>query len=284
MTPNSSKYKLAFTGTNCSGKTTMALEVTTRLKSEHHYLAEVVSSQDRKISWADAHFPVDPRAHYGMITNLIHAEVQAELKGDAAVVITDRSVLDLYAIALVDHPNSALIAALRPTVEAWVSTYTQIFYLPPLVYQADGKRPPDDFRMKTHTSLIRELTAGTYPNVTMVSDRSTVMSQVRATLGLASKNPSILAEAEKLQYIADAAQVTLYAKPRNWASSDLDVWYTPVAQTVNSKLDAHVRGLFRVVLGDSVTVSPMFLPASACEVLLQQHPTCVVYTPCQPNL
>ena len=73
--PQSSKVKIAYTGTNCSGKTTAALDTTVRLKLAG-VLAEVVSSQDRKISWKDDHFPVDYRAHYGMMTNLIHAEVQ----------------------------------------------------------------------------------------------------------------------------------------------------------------------------------------------------------------
>ena len=90
--PQSSKVKIAYTGTNCSGKTTAALDTTVRLKLAG-VLAEVVSSQDRKISWKDDHFPVDYRAHYGMMTNLIHAEVQAELKGDAQVVVDRKSTL-----------------------------------------------------------------------------------------------------------------------------------------------------------------------------------------------
>lgn len=268
-TPRSSKFKIAFTGTNSSGKTTMAMEVTSRLKSENHYLAELVSSQDRKISWKDEHFPVDPRAHYGMITNLIHAEVQAELKGDANVVVTDRSVLDLYSIALVDHPNHPMIAALRPTVEAWLTSYTKVFYLPPLDYQEDGKRPPNEFRMLTHASLVNEINKGNFPNLEMISDRSTVMRKVRDVLGIKSLNPQILAYSEKLAFVASSAGVMLAVKSRKWANSDLDVWV--VGDVEDLEKLATVGRLLDVLIGDAVTVHLMFLPLSALGVLQDTH-------------
>ena len=268
-TPRSSKFKIAFTGTNSSGKTTMAMEVTSRLKSENHYLAELVSSQDRKISWKDEHFPVDPRAHYGMITNLIHAEVQAELKGDANVVVTDRSVLDLYSIALVDHPNHPMIAALRPTVEAWLTSYTKVFYLPPLEYQEDGKRPPNEFRMQTHASLINEIEKGNFPNLEMISDRSTIMGKVREVLGIHSPNPQVLAFDEKLQFVADCAKVTLAVKQRKWATSDLDLWVVGEHQAMSNL--ATTKLLLDLVLGDAVTTHVMFLPSSALRTLCNTH-------------
>lgn len=266
--PKSSKNKIAFTGTNSSGKTTMALEVTTRLKSEHHYLAEVVSSQDRKISWKDDHFPVDPRAHYGMITNLIHAEVAAELKGDADVVITDRSVLDLYSIALVDHPRDSMISALKPMVESWLGTYTKIFYLPPLAYQEDGKRPPNEFRMKTHASLINLLEAGNYPNVVMVSDRSTIMGSVRETLGIKSKNPQVLGLEIKLQHLANTYGHTLAVKDRAWPTSDLDIWCVSDQMDSTWELGAAAEILF----GDSVKVQVMLMPVAGLELIQATHP------------
>ena len=137
--PKKASFKFAFTGTNCSGKTTMALETTARLKAQHHCLAEVVSSQDRKITWDYAHFPDSLVAHYGMMATLIQAETQAALRGDADVIITDRSVLDLYSIASHDHQiDCPMKDGLRHLMEAWMETYTVVDYLPPLAYQADG--------------------------------------------------------------------------------------------------------------------------------------------------
>lgn len=273
--PKSAKYKIAFTGTNCSGKTTMALEVTSRLKSEYHYLAEVVSSQDRKITWKDDHFPVDPRAHYGMITNMIHAEVQAELKGDAMAVITDRSVLDLYAIALTDHPDSQMIRDLGVAVTAWTRTYAKILYLPPLPYQEDGKRPADDFRMRTHAKLLDLIHTGDYPNIEMVTDRSTVMSRVRDTLGIKSKNPAILAETAKWQNLTNNLMCTVVVKNSTWASSDRDAWVlvdTPAYQTLVTG-----RQMVSVIFGEETPIHLMTLPTQALQELLSVHPATVYY-------
>lgn len=225
MNPKSSKHKIAFTGTNCSGKTTTALGVTERLKSKYHYLAEVVSSQDRKITWKDEHFPVNPKAHYGMITNLIHAEVQAELKGDADVIITDRSVVDLYAIALTDHPNDSLIKDLGVVVKAWASTYSSIIYLPPLPYQEDGKRPADEFRMRTHATLRNIM--GDYSNIIEIP-RPSVMDNVKSILGI-KEEPSCLGYTLKWESVArkvglDCPGAVIAVKEGTSSLSDTDVF------------------------------------------------------------
>ena len=237
--PQSSKVKIAYTGTNCSGKTTAALDTTVRLKLAG-VLAEVVSSQDRKISWKDDHFPVDYRAHYGMMTNLIHAEVQAELKGDAQVVVTDRSILDLYAIATYDHPTNPQIAAMEQMVLAWASSYTRIYYLEPLPYQADNKRPNDDFRMATHGQLIKLMDKYQLPNVVRVS-RSDVWSEIRKLLAL-PPNPVFDAEA-KWQRIADEIGMKLLVRdPHHPKPNDADIWVVQgVDQTPEQAVSARVR-------------------------------------------
>lgn len=218
--PKSASNKIAFTGTNCSGKTTMAMEVCARLKHSH-VLAELVSSQDRKITWKDEHFPVDPRAHYGMICNLINAEVQAELKGDCDVVITDRSVLDLYAIALTDHPISRLILDMKPMVLAWASTYTTIYRLEPLPYQEDGKRPSDDFRLRTYSTLVNFLSEHNLPNV-VYEPREAIYDSIKKTLNVAPNPP--LAEAEKWGAIVKQMGIDLLVKAPKYPTSDVDVW------------------------------------------------------------
>lgn len=225
--PTGAPYKIAFTGTNSSGKTTMALAVTARLKEQYHHLAEVVSSQDRKITWADKHFPANPLAHYGMITNMIHAEVAATLKGDATTVVTDRSVLDLYSIAVTDHPNDPLIIALAPMVREYAKTYTRIYYLPPLPYQEDGKRPSDDFRMKTHESLRALIIGWGLPNLTDGMPRAKVFKDILPRIGIETSkigNGTFLPN-EKWQELANHLGATVVAKvPAYLNTSDQDVW------------------------------------------------------------
>ena len=281
MLPKSSKNKIAFTGTNSSGKTTMALEVTTRLKSENHYLAEVVSSQDRKVTWKDEHFPVDERAHYGMITGLIYAEVAAELKGDADVVITDRSVLDLYAIAKTDHPNGMMVNAMQDMIDAWVTGYKKIFYLPPLAYQEDGKRPPNEFRLRTHGTLLRIIEERQYPNLEMITDRSAVMGKVRKVLGIKAPHDPIIGFEDKIEHIASVLQCTLLVKRGKWANSDLDVWFLPYVATATPSYQ-RVREVFAYTLGSHVKVHVMFYPPrngieNAVKVLGAAHSDIIVY-------
>ena len=280
--PKSAKQKIAFTGTNSSGKTTMAMEVCARLKRDHHVLAELVSSQDRKITWKDDHFPVDPRAHYGMITNLIHAEVQAELKGDANVVITDRSVLDLYAIALTDHPDSTMIKALWQMVLAWSKTYTRIYFLKPLSYQEDGKRPSDEFRMKTFDTLERLLDFHKLPNVIRL-ERHEIFSDIREVLAVPKAN-DILYETQKWQFVADTFGVKLVVKHRTTSTSDVDVWFDPSPLIREDDFDPEgieyavktVNNFLKQLFGTQVVIDLMLSPPVEESMIPFEHTT---YTP-----
>jgi hypothetical protein len=252
--PKMSQFKYAFTGTNCSGKTTMALATAARMK-RMAVLAELVSSQDRKISWKDDYFPFTPVAHYGMITNLIHAEVQAMLKGDADVIVTDRSVLDLYAIMCTDHPDDPMTIGLENAVLAWMKTYTKVFYLAPLPYQEDGKRPADDFRMRTHATLRRLMDEYNLPNVVII-DREEVFKQIAKEMGFHVPNP-VFAQDENWQAIANEVKVAIAVKDQTCeTTSDIDVWacLTPVQAIANvhlssSTIDARVRLLAQAYFG-----------------------------------
>ena len=275
MTPKTALFKVAFTGTNCSGKTTMALEVAARLKNEH-ILAEVVSSQDRKVTWKDEHFPSGFRAHYGMMSTLVTAEVQAELKGDATIVVTDRSLLDLYSIALTDHPKDTAVLAMEPYVRAWLTTYARVYFLEPLPYQDDGKRPPDDFRMRTFATLERLVDTWKLPNLVNMP-RHEVMDDVRHLIGAKKPNRSVLAEAEKWQAIANATQATLFVKAGSWPStSDIDVWVV-CDDASPEKHTAVVRSAALGYFGDHYPCQVMAIPRAGINALLGKFPNVVKY-------
>lgn len=266
--PRSSKYKVAFTGTNSSGKTTMALEVTARLKRQYHVLAEVVSSQDRKITWKDEHFPVDPRAHYGMISNLVKAEVEAELKGDAEIVITDRSVLDLYAIALTDHPDHPMVKQMEGCIRSWMTSYTHVFYLPPLDYQEDGKRPPNEFRMQTHATLRRLIEQWQLPNVVDHLDRPAAFKQILKTVGKDEVKP-IFAQGEKWQAVANSIGLTLVVKQDGWPStSDIDLFVVlnTFADFRDGEIVNEVQARITAFFGTQVKVDVLTIPREAMSV------------------
>ncbi len=250
--PKSAKFKVAFTGTNSSGKTTMAMEVAARLKKDYDVLAELVSSQDRKISWKDEHFPTDPRGHFGMISNLVHAEVAAELKGDADIVVTDRSVLDLYAIATTDFPDHPMVRGMEGYIKSWLSSYDLIFYLAPLKYQEDGKRPSDDFRMKTHASLIRLMDEYELPNVVRDMSRPECFREILKLLGVERQTNPVYAADAKWGAIARELGVSLLVKEPKWSStSDQDVWLIldNFAQFENGALVTKAKTLVETYFG-----------------------------------
>ena len=277
----SAKYKIALSGTNCSGKTTLALDITARLKGEHHYLAEVVSSQDRKITWSDAHFPVNPVAHYGMVTNLILAETQAVLKGDADVVLVDRSVLDLFAIAKYDHPDSELINALGHMVKAYCATYESIFVLDPLPYQADGKRPDDDFRLATYKSLQGIVADWCLPNVHTVTDRPSIYKRIKGILGIQSK--SDIGLAEKFQAIATSTVTRLCVPERKSpVTSDFDVWVFADPANVDACV-ATVKRLSTAYFGPHACIDVLAVPTSLVTTIANEYPTATWYYPNNEN-
>ena len=254
--PKSSKNKIAFTGTNCSGKTTMAMDVTARLKYRG-VLAELVSSQDRKITWRDEHFPVDFRAHYGMISNMVNAEVQAELKGDADVVITDRSVLDLYSIAVTDHEYVEHIKNMEWYIRSWATTYTKIYYLDPLTYQDDGKRPDDSFRMKTHSKLLGIIELYKLDNV-VILPRHEIYKDIQSTLGLDYEHP-IFMQKQKWQVVADTIGCNIIVKNQSSPiSSDLDVFI--IAENNFESITRQAKGIIAMMFGSNIGLSILFAP------------------------
>lgn len=138
------KHRFAIIGTSCAGKTTLTHAVIARLKS-YGILADGVFSQDRKFS-----FPIDSieseEAQNWMISNLIAKESDLYLHKDIEILVSDRSPLDLLAYYVYQHNTPLSDAAKRYAIE-WCKGYTALYYLNPLPYQNDNKRPSDAFRL-----------------------------------------------------------------------------------------------------------------------------------------
>ena len=263
LIPKHASKKFAFTGTNCSGKTTMAMETTARLKAQYHCLAELVSSQDRKVTWSDAHFPYALDAHYGMMSTLITAEVQASLRGDADVIITDRSVLDLYSIASFDHPQGHLLKGLRALMESWIETYTTIYYLSPFPYQADGKRPDDEFRQSTHENLLRLIEAYKFPNVVMGLTRDEVSKDIRRQLGYGEVK-QVFAMDDKCQAVCDAIGFPFFVKEqKSPVTSDLDCWFFVAPENTDQYDAFKAHNVAHLYFGEQVDLHIMVAPLTA---------------------
>lgn len=175
-------YKFGIIGTSCAGKTTLAHALVARLKS-YGILADGLFSQDRKFSF-DKQFLETEAAQNWMVTNLISREVDLVLHSDVHVYVSDRTPVDLFAYYAHQY-DTELSRACWAYVKEWAKTYTTLYYLNPLPYQDDTKRPPDEFRLSVDaklTSLLEEIC-----NV-KVLERHEVLVDILATIG--HKKPS----------------------------------------------------------------------------------------------
>jgi hypothetical protein len=116
-----------------------------------------------------------------------------------------------------------MIASLENMVFSWVeNSYTTIYYLEPLPFQEDNKRPPDAFRMATHANLKEIIKVYNFKQVEVL-DRSKVISDVFHKLGI-SKN-SVAGEDAKWQAISEFANAVLLVKPDDTQTgTDVDAW------------------------------------------------------------
>lgn len=207
------KMKIAFVGTSCAGKTTAAFGLIARLKS-YSVLAEGLTSQDRKFSFNPALLESEELAQNWMVANLIAKEVDAFLHPDVDVLISDRSPLDLLAYYAFQYEDSGLMHALKDYVFAYLSTYDALYYLPPLQYQDDGKRPSDSFRLgvdKVLLGLIEE-TNTRYPGLVQNIPRNKILESVLLLLGVRKPGVKTTVSRAECAYLARTCGATFYVK------------------------------------------------------------------------
>lgn len=221
--------KFAIIGTSCSGKTTLCYALVSQLKT-FGVLADGVFSQDRKFSFDKALLPVEEVAQHWMIANLIAKECDASLQSDIECLISDRSALDLFAYYQYQAYTmpSPMLASLKQYVLTWMSTYDAVFYLEPLPYQDDNKRPSDEFRMGVDAE-IRELIKGV-PNVYTDIPRNKVLENIMLRLGKTKPNVKTSLEEEEVQYLANVLGLPVSIKNKDLSlqnklvTSDVDLF------------------------------------------------------------
>ena len=228
---------IGFAGVSCSGKTTLALELTGRLKSEYSVLAECVTSQDRKGCFDYSNFALHIEAHYALISRLICVQSEAMLRGDCSIVICDRTPLDLFANALVDHPTSPLLPGLKEFCLTWAKRYDALFYLPRLPWQDDGKRCSLDIADKQDAALIQLLDELKLPNLYHV-ERQSITRYIRKMLDIEPVKELCFIK-ERYTQIASETGVHFYIKPSyNYDLSDVDVFIVMTQDVNKDKLES----------------------------------------------
>jgi hypothetical protein len=156
MLTHSKIPKFAFIGTSCSGKTTATYNTCGYLKL-HGIRTDGILQQDRRLPFPASLLPTHAEAQYWFITNLMTVESYMSLQKGTDCIVSDRSVLDFFAYAKTQWPSE--VKDLESFVFAWMASYTRCFYLRPRVYDNDGVRPDDEFRLSVDKTLNDLITA-----------------------------------------------------------------------------------------------------------------------------
>lgn len=214
------KHKFGIIGTSCAGKTTLAHQIVGRLKS-YGILADGLFSQDRKFSFPIAQIETEAAQNW-MITNLISKECDLFLHSDVQILITDRTPIDLFAYYAVQY-DTPLSRACWAYAKQWATTYSKLYYLEPLPYQNDTKRPPDEFRLKVDLKLLALLKE--IPNAVSL-ERHEVLVDLMLTSGLKKPTTKTKFSETDFQAIADAIGRPLIVKvmAEKDGLSDQDMW------------------------------------------------------------
>lgn len=209
--------KFAVIGTSCSGKTTLTLSILAHLKQIGVH-CDGVLQQDRRFAFDRNQLEKYKEAQYYFICNQIMRETELTLREHAPVLVSDRSVLDLYAWYEVTYGRDHALLAM---VCRWCETYKRLYYLDPLPYVDDKQRPPDNFRLRAG-HVIKDHLIRLVPNVSVL-DRTKVLDDILQRIGhkLESIDLAILPE------VLDVPSLLLggsYAYNRATKYSDVDTY------------------------------------------------------------
>ena len=235
-----STKKYAFIGTSCAGKTTTAYGVLAALKVMK-VSCDGVMQQDRRINFDLEKLISNDTGRLGryhVVCNQILREVEMTLK-DFAVLVSDRSPLDLYAYYEeqfgVNEPLKAMV------IDWCINTFEYLFFLSPLPYKDDQQRPPEDIRDSIGDTLLKII--ATVPKalrekIVMVPYGSTqqyiniaVSYITTGAKPLEGMNPRVLSQEElnSIPYLAGVSSVLVggsYAKGKATPLSDLDLTFS----------------------------------------------------------
>lgn len=126
------RYKIGFTGTHGTGKTTLAYGVAAELQKSGYNTA-IINEAARETRYAinneTSHF-----AQTDILVRQIRMELDAELR-PVDFIITDRTVLDPVAYTLYAEQRNAIEFGwggdMLPLAMRWLGTYNMIFYVKP---------------------------------------------------------------------------------------------------------------------------------------------------------
>ena len=228
-------HKFALIGTSCAGKTSLAHSLVGRLKT-YGVLADGIFSQDRKFSFPLSKIESEAAQNW-MIANIIAKEADMQMHEDVELVLSDRSPLDLLAYYAYQYQGkSALYEAAKGYAIEWCKGYEALYYLEPLPYQDDHKRPSDEFRLGVDRVLLGLIDEAVAAGVNVVTGlaRSDILRDVMQRAGIQKPSVKSALAPTDVQRLSNFLRLPVLAKFANDPGdplSDTDMWIIISAKT-----------------------------------------------------
>lgn len=161
--------KFAIIGTSCSGKTTLVYNVVGNLRKQGLHI-EGITSSDRIYPFEQKKLDYLDSAQAYVILQQAFLELRSEVRDDIDILVADRSVLDFFAYYDYCFPDTVhpYYQALTALIPHWMKSYTEVYYVDPLPWVNDNKRPNDEFRLGVDNVLKSYIK--NYPNIIYVQE------------------------------------------------------------------------------------------------------------------
>lgn len=148
---NRERRRIALIGAESTGKSTLALMLTGRLRT-HGVRAALVAESGSSVPFPPSMLDSELDAHAYMITNKMAAESAAALRSNVDFVISDRSPFDHAAYLATRFDVGEADTALIQAAEAWLDKYEVVYVL-----RTEGSTYVEDgYRQKAEENDYRE--------------------------------------------------------------------------------------------------------------------------------
>lgn len=161
--------KFAVIGTSCSGKTTLVYNVVGKLRKEGIHI-EGLTSSDRIYPFKQEKLDYLDSAQAYVIIQQAFLELRSEVRDDIEIILSDRSLLDFFAYYIYCFKDSQhpYFQGLIGLIGHWMESYEEVYYVEPLPWVDDHKRPNDEFRLGVD-EVLKSLISK-FPNIVYVKE------------------------------------------------------------------------------------------------------------------
>ena len=141
--------KFAVIGTSCSGKTTLVYNVVGQMRKQGYHI-EGLTSTDRIYPFEKDKLDIMNEAQAYVVIQQAHLETRMLVRDDLDYILSDRSTVDFFAYQdfFMKDKKDPYYTSMEEFAFNWAKTYDKLFYLGPLPWVNDNKRPDDETRLE----------------------------------------------------------------------------------------------------------------------------------------